>query len=710
MWSASSEDPQLALQFSGRLPRGLCRVRFSISAGESVLRSTMYFDNGSGFSEACAARFSLRSGAYADALVYIPLSIRRIRFDPSEAQDQFQISNFSIESLGLWSTLKFILSERLSRGGVRRRLGARARTVLGMPLDPDYQRFQSTNEPRLEDIRDSVEAHIEKFSRKSVFSILMPTWNTPVDVLERAIGSVSMQVYPHWELCIADDASTDIATKACLQKWAEQEPRIHLQLLSSNCGISEATNQALHFAGGDFVCFLDHDDELSPLALYHFAAEIDRRPELELIYSDEDKIDAKGRRVEPHFKTAWNPELLHGQNYITHLAAYRTQTVRDLGGLRQSTDGSQDHDLALRFEAQSDGQKVRHVPVVLYHWRSLAGSTARTRDAKVYAHSAGEQALRDRFSIEPGTKVRSGELALTYRVDYALPEVAPRASIIIPTRDGYVHASRCIDSILSKTVYPDFEILLVNNQSRDAQTLRWLEHVNQNDTVRVIDFDAPFNYSAINNFAAEKARGSVLVLLNDDTEIISPDWLREMVSLAVRPDIGAVGAKLYYPEGSIQHAGVALGIGGVAGHTHWRFPKDDPGYLGRLKVRQAVSAVTGACLAVERQKFDAVGGLDAANLTIAFNDVDLCLKLSHQGWRNVWTPFAELYHFESISRGAEDTPEKVMRFNQEADWMKTRWGEKLNHDPYYHRCFSRTAQDMSLETLPLPYRPWEGRW
>ena len=709
-WRATSGDPQLCLSSTGLQVRGLCLVQLSIAVKQPLVRASLYFDTGRGYFESQATHVVFRSGERAWVQIYLPLSARRLRLDPCDVQGPVRILAVEVTPLGLSATLRHVFRERMERGPLRARGLARLRRGLGLTESTDYEQFLRATEPALASVRKPVTQHIETFGRKPTISIIMPTWNTDPDLLEKAVASVRAQVYPHWQLCIADDASTLTATRECLKKLAASDRRITLSWCEDNVGISAASNQALATAEGEFVGFLDHDDELSPLALYHVAAELDRQPGLDLIYSDEDKLDDRGRRVEPHLKPAWNPELLHGQNYITHLAVYRTQIVRELGGLRSECDGSQDHDLALRFEKIADPAKVRHIPVVLYHWRAVEGSTAVARDAKDYAHGAGERALRDRFSGDELARVGKGEIPLTYRVDYGLPTPAPKLSVIIPTRDGYAHASRCLQSILDKTVYPDYEILLIDNQSRDPETLDWLTRCRELKSVRVLEFDQAFNYSAINNFAAAQARGEILLLLNDDTEVITPDWMSEMASLALRPDVGAVGAKLHYPDGSIQHAGVALGIGGVAGHTHWRFSEDAVGYLGRLKVRQAVSAVTAACLAVSREKFLAVGGLNETNLAIAFNDVDLCLKLSEAGFRNVWTPFARLYHHESISRGAEDTPEKMDRFRLESDWMKARWGNLLDADPFYHRCFSRTAQDMSLAPRPQPYRPWEGQW
>ncbi len=709
-WTATDGDPQLLLEFPRQPPRGQCRVRVSVRTAERSVRPRLYFDCGAGFSVAQSIGWTLRSGQCLQAQIYIPLSLRRLRFDPCETSGRFEIASLEFVAAGFGASLVFVLRERLRRLLAGRAWAQTLRRALQLDSDAGYAQFVAQTEPELESVRPAIVAHIGRMRARPLFSLLMPTWNTPLALLDRAIESVIAQVYPHWELCIADDGSTELGVAERLRHWALQDARIRVDASARNAGISAATNRALGLASGEWVTFLDHDDELAPVALYHLAAEIDRDPALEMIYSDEDKIDTRGNRFQPHFKPAWNPELLESQNYITHLVAYRRERIRALGGLRDDCNGSQDYDLALRVSAQLDPGLIRHVPVTLYHWRSLPGSTAEARDGKSYAHDAGLRALRSHFADQPGVEVDDGSIALTYRVTRPVPVPAPRVTIIVPTRDGYRHLHRGVQSVLRKTDYPDYEILIVDNQSRDPATLEWFAQCRTEPRIRVIAYDAPFNFSAINNAAARQTDAQVLVLLNDDTEVISPDWLSEMVSLAVRADVGAVGAKLLYPDDTIQHAGVALGIGGVAGHVHWRFPVEANGYMGRLCLRQAMGAVTGACLAVSREKYLAVGGLDETNLAVAFNDVDLCLKLQERGWRCIWTPHAELYHHESVSRGAEDSPEKIARFGREIDYMKRRWETQLDNDPYYHRCFSRTAQDYSLNPVPHPYQPWEGAW
>jgi GT2 family glycosyltransferase len=494
------------------------------------------------------------------------------------------------------------------------------------------------------------------FKLRPLISLVVPTYNTPIVYLRRCIESVIDQSYANWELCIADDASTDKEVKQTLKNYASQDTRVKLKLRNVNGHISSASNSALELAQGDFCAFLDHDDELAPDALYHVVKTINEKPAAKIIYSDEDKIDAEGYRYDPHFKPDWNPDLLYSQNYISHLCVYNSQLIKNVSGFRKGYEGSQDHDLLLRCVDLVKPDQIVHIPKVLYHWRSVNGSTALAATEKNYTTKAGLKALEDYFgSKNTAAKVMVGMLPNTYKIDYAIPEPHPKVSLIIPTRNQYRILSKCLDSILEKTRYPNFEILIINNKTTDSESLDYFRVIKQHPKIRIIDYDNPFNFSSINNFAIKHASGTIVGLLNNDIEVISPDWLCEMLKQVCRPEIGCVGAKLYYPDGKIQHAGVILGIGGVAGHSHKYFNRDEHGYFSRLKIIQNISAVTAACLLVRKEVYQEVCGLNE-RLTVAFNDVDFCLKVREAGYRNLWTPYAELYHHESISRGHEDTP------------------------------------------------------
>ena len=536
------------------------------------------------------------------------------------------------------------------------------------------------------------------------FSILVPVYNTPERWLRRMIDSVREQTYPHWELCLADDASTEPHVRTLLTEAAAADPRIRVAWRTTNGHISAASNSALELATGDFVGLLDHDDELAPNALFEMSLVFGRRPDTDLVYSDEDKIDEDGRRFEPYFKPDWNPDLFLGQNYLSHFSVYRTALVREVGGFREGYEGSQDWDLALRVTDRSAPARIRHIPKVLYHWRAIAGSTALELSEKSYPVEAARRALTDHFAAR-GIEARLEPVpGGHWRTVYPVPQPAPFVSIIIPTRNGLDHLRRCVESITTATDYPSYEILIVDNGSDDPATLAWLGQV-ASEAIRVLPYPGPFNYSAINNTAVRAARGEIVALLNNDLEVITPGWLTEMVSHACRPDVGCVGAMLYFPNDHIQHAGVILGVGGVAGHAFRDYPRGTEGVFNRARLIQEFSAVTAACLVVRKSIYTLVGGLDEVDLAIAFNDIDFCLKVRRAGFRNIWTPFAELYHHESASRGADDTPEKRHRFDREVEVMLRRWGGDLGGDPAYNPNLTLERNDFSLAIPPRPARP-----
>ena len=533
-----------------------------------------------------------------------------------------------------------------------------------------------------------------------LISVLMPVYNPDPAWLDAAIESVRAQLYPHWELCIADDASTDPAVTQLLRRHEAADPRIKLVLREQNGHISAATNSALALAQGEWVCLFDHDDLLTEHALFWIADAIRANPDAALVYSDEDKIDASGQRREPHFKPDWNYTLFLSYNLISHLGAYRTQMVRAVGGFRLGFEGAQDYDLALRcIETLRPGQIV-HVPRVLYHWRIHAASTAQAGESKPYALLAGEKALNEHFARRGMAAQASLQPRGYYRTQFALPAVLPLVSLIIPTRNGEALVRQCIASIRAKTQYPNYEIILVDNGSDDPAALRYFEELAAQEGVRVLRDDRPFNYSALNNAAAAQARGEFLALVNNDIEVISPDWLGEMVSWALQPGVGVVGARLLYPDGSLQHGGVVLGLGGVAGHSHKHFPRQHPGYFFRAILTQEFSAVTAACLLVRKSIYEAVGGLEEKHLAVAFNDVDFCLRVGEAGYRNIYAAHAELYHHESVSRGHEDTTEKKARFKAEAGYMKSRWAALLAADPAYNPNLTRDYEDFSYAWPP----------
>ncbi|KAF1046227.1 glycosyltransferase family 2 protein [Xylophilus sp.] len=516
------------------------------------------------------------------------------------------------------------------------------------------------------------------------FSVLVPVYNPPLALLDEAVSSVRMQVYPDWQLILVDDASTDPQVWPRLQTLATGDSRIRVGRNAVNGHISATSNAALALADGDFVALLDQDDLLTPDALLRVAEALQTHPDAQILYSDEDKLDAKGRRFDPYFKSDWNLELFLSQNFVSHLGVYRRELVQQVGGFRLGYEGSQDYDLALRCIACIGAQQIVHIPYVLYHWRVLPGSTALAPGEKPYAQIAGQRALSDFVASQGWAGTVEALSNGYYRFHAHLPSDPPLVSLVIPTRNQAQFVTQCIDSILGKTTYRNFEILLVDNGSDEPEALAKFAEYARHPQIRVLRDDRPFNYSALNNAAVRQANGELVGLINNDIEVIEPGWLGELVSLALREGVGAVGAKLLYPDGLVQHAGVVTGLGGVAGHLHWKRERDAPGYFGRAVLTQALSAVTAACLVVRKAIYEEVGGLDEEHLTVAFNDVDFCLRVREAGYRNVWTPWALLYHHESASRGADTSGPKAERFAREVAYMHRAWGRKLAHDPFYN--------------------------
>ncbi len=515
-------------------------------------------------------------------------------------------------------------------------------------------------------------------------AIVMPVYNVAFELLDAAIQSVLDQRYPEWQLCICNDASPVAGMAEFLDRYARQDPRIRVVHHSENGHISKASNAALALVDAEFVALLDNDDLLPPDALIWVVNEIIAHPDAQIIYSDEDKIGLNGELFEPYFKSDWNPELFLAHNLISHLGVYRTALLQKIGGFRQGYEGSQDYDLALRALLHIRPHQVRHIAKVLYHWRVLPGSTALSQDEKPYTVTAALKALNEyvRQKGLPGVVVNHqyGH----YRLQYAPLQNPPGVTLIIPTKNAHALVKTCIDSVLQKTRYPNYDILLIDNASDDPESLAYFDTLRAHPAIRVQRDPRPFNYAALNNAAVAQTDSEYILLLNNDTEVIAPDWLTEMVCCALGERVGAVGAKLLYPDDTVQHGGVILGLGGVAGHAHHLLSRDDPGYFGKAMVTQEITAVTAACLLVKRDHYLAVGGLNEQHLAVAFNDVDFCLKLRQHGLRNIWTPYALLYHHESVSRGYEDTPQKQARFQSEVDYMKSQWADVIACDPFYN--------------------------
>lgn len=721
-WVSTSEDPQFRCEFPVfQVHTGWYAISLLIDGPLPYEIAKMYIDYGDGFIEEDAVSIPYSSGVIAKRFVKISRSARAFRFDPQAIPGEFRISEFSIapvafkfaesrmlRKLTRWEARRFdedingmrqLLKEQAKSKGIAYEKVVEShykRLFATVAESGNYSHWMDTIEIMSQPLENQV-ASLLSGNSHPLISVVMPTYNSDPEHLTAAVESLLSQSYPHWQLCISDDGSDQQCSIDALQKIALLDSRIEVHYQNRQAGIAENTNAALNQCKGEYCTFLDHDDLLANHALLEVAACIKGQPDLKLIYSDEDKLGLDGERRDPHFKPDWNPDLLLAQNYICHLLVIRRETIEQAGLCRAGYEGAQDHDLILRVAATLADNEVHHIQKVLYHWRMTAQSTAANAGAKDYSSNSGVAAVADYVkSVDASASVVAGKYPNTYQVKWSLPHPAPMASIIIPTRDQAEVLSRCVDSLLTATDYPNFEILLVDNQSEEAATHAYFDKLKKNSNVHVLSYDQPFNYSAINNYAVSKAQGSVVVLLNNDTEVISPEWLHEMVSQAIRPEIGCVGAKLLYTNNMVQHAGVILGIGGVAGHSHKYFDSEAAGYHSRLHLTQNMSAVTAACLAIEKRLFVEAGGLNDVDLKIAFNDVDFCLKVRSMGLRNLWTPYAMLYHHESISRGHEDTREKQMRFAQESVFMQQQWGDSLLADPAYNPNLTRNREDFSL--------------
>lgn len=536
-------------------------------------------------------------------------------------------------------------------------------------------------------------------------SLVMPVYNPSPAWLAEALDSVLAQRYGKWELCIADDASTDPEVARLLKRYSEADRRIRVVFRPANGHIAAASQSALDLATGEFVAFLDHDDLLAPDALFWMARAVLEKPAAGLIYSDEDRLLDGDRRANPYFKPDWNPELLRAQNYLCHLTMVRTSLAREAGGFRLGFEGAQDYDLFLRVSERLGAEQIAHVPLVLYHWREHAGSTSTGGAAKPYALDAGKRAVQEhlqRLGIA-ATVEAAPEAACWNRVRYAVPARRPRLSLVIPTRNQLPLLRQCLESV-AKSSYPDYEIVVINNGSDDPQTLAYLDTLRGRANHKVIDDAGPFNYARLNNDAVRQTSGEILVFLNNDIEAIGTDWLDELVSHAVQPDIGPVGARLWFPNETLQHGGVVLGIFNIASHAHYGLGRGDPGYFGRAVLAQNMQAVTGACLAIRRRLFDDLGGFDE-RLEVSLNDVDLCLRAGKMGFRTVWTPYAELYHHESATRGRDNTAAKREKTEREFAYFRNRWGNLLWADPDYNINLTLDRCDFSLAEEPR-YESW----
>ncbi|MBR0466225.1 MAG: glycosyltransferase family 2 protein [Clostridia bacterium] len=526
----------------------------------------------------------------------------------------------------------------------------------------------------------------KELNYKPLISFLIPVYNIGSSYLSKCLDSILSQKYDNFEVCLVDDCSTNNETKETLSKYENKDSRIKVKYRKENGHISVATNDCFEMASGEYVALMDDDDEITEDALYLVAKAINDNPDIDFLYSDEDKIDDYGRRCYPHFKPDWSPDTILSMNYICHLTVIKKSLFREAGGFRKGYEGAQDYDLFLR--ATEKAKHIHHIPRILYHWRMVEGSTAKVLSSKNYALERGKTALEDHFARNNiSAHVEIDEKTTYYKVFYETPG-DPLVSIIIPTKDLADVTEKCLSSLFSKTTYKNYEVILVNNNSEKPETFKLFEkYKSKYSNFRVIDALCEFNYSKINNLAINEAAGEYICLLNNDTEILNGNWLSIMLGYAMQPHIGTVGAKLFYPDMTVQHAGTIMGLGGVASHAYLGSSKNDTGLYGRLCVPYNYAANTAACLVVSKEKFESVGGLEE-DLKVAYNDVDFNMKLLDKGYYNVFVPMAELLHYESKSRGYDTTSSKFKRFQSEQEYMYKKWDKYIKHDPFYNPNFT----------------------
>lgn len=575
----------------------------------------------------------------------------------------------------------------------------RARLISGIrPKKNNYRAWVDSYDRQDSHDLPSMRAEWAGQERQPLISVIMVLKASDENRLAAAIGAISSQVYSNWELWVVSDVAL-MSGQFVLPAAAASDPRIRFEFGPAD-SLEQVVNLVLGKVAGEGVVFLDGGGLLSAHALHWVARALVEHGDAGFIYADEDKIDARGKRFAPHFKPDWNPDLFLSCDYTGAFKVFRTELMRAMGGLQAGYGGSRGYDAALRATERLSADGIYHIPRILYHEycadEKCDDAKARNPQRLEFARLAVKHYL-DRRAI-PAMVSESPEMPGCLRVRYALPASPPLVTLVIPTRNGLALLRRCLESIEAKTDYPCYDIIVVDNGSDEPASLAYLESLKGKANVEVLRDDGPFNFSRLNNLAVGRAKGALVGLLNNDLEVIDAGWLSEMVSQALRPDIGIVGARLWYPDDTIQHAGVIM-TGGVAGHVHKGLARGDRGYFGRAVLVQNFVAVTAACLVVRKDIYEEVGGLDEA-FAVAFNDIDFCLRVAARGYRNLWTPYAQLYHHESASRGYEDTPEKVARFMREVERMRERWGNALFDDPAYNPNLDPEAKDFSLAWPP----------
>ncbi|HEY3323597.1 MAG TPA: glycosyltransferase [Planctomycetota bacterium] len=728
-WTATGHQPYFLI--TRPLPAGIAHLRLKLTS-DTRGRGSLSFDTGSGFSETGSIALpELRRELEIDTHIRLEKPVRAIRYCPLDKPGTFTLEHFSLEHISVTKTYARAIRAKLKEIRENNKLGRAAKKGLKLLLSgdfasfkkklvqslgggvdtraADYRLWRETNQ--MTDARRArIRAEIADMSSPPLLSVLMPVYNAPELYLRMAIDSVLRQLYPHWELCIADDCSTAAHVRPLLAEYAARDPRIRVTYREKNGNISAATNTALEMARGDFIALMDNDDELAEHALFKFAQAIAADRSLDMLYSDEDKIDIHGQHSDPFFKPDWSPEYFLACMYTCHLGVYRTALVREIGGFRSAFDTAQDYDMVLRLTAKTS--RIHHIPDILYHWRMLPTSTASGASAKPKAHVTSERALQEfiRATGRTGT-VEDGPALGFHRVRYAISG-EPLVSIIIPSacklvkireRDSY-YALECIKSVVAKTTWKHYEILLlvrddiaVGSGSVPPSPPRGgagggvpppLQSQLEEMGVRRISYSEPFNWSRVNNLGATHAKGSHLLFLNDDMELISPDWLQALLEFSQVPEIGAVGGRLLFPDDRLQHGGVNV-LDGNPGHPFYGCEAGRNDYFYNTIVHRNCAAVTGACLMTRADVFKSVGGF-AEKFHLNYNDVDYCLRVIESGKRIVYTPYAELYHYESVSKAGVGQDELAA--------FKSVWAKKWPRDPYYNPNLTTQGCDYRIDT------------
>ena len=564
----------------------------------------------------------------------------------------------------------------------------------------DYEKWIYFNEPSKEELEEQQNT---KFKINPKISIIVPMYNTPVNFFTELVDELIAQTYSNWELCLADGSKEKNEE---IEKVCKKDERIKYKFLNDNKGISGNTNAALELATGDYISLLDHDDLLPRFALYEVVKCINENPDVEFIYSDEDKFsELGGKRYDPHFKPDFAIDTLRSNNYICHFSIFKKELMNKLGGFRSDYDGAQDYDIIIRMSENTS--KIIHIPKILYHWRVHPNSTAAATagDAKPYAFESGIRVLQDHLK-RVGLKgtVEHGVTLGIYKINYEV-ENNPKVSIIVPNMDHIDTLKTCIDSIVNLTTYNNYEIIIVENNSKEEKTFEYYKELEKNEKIKIVYFEEKvFNYSKIINFGVKNATGEFIMQLNNDTKLLTPNWLESLIGYAQRKDVGAVGVKLFYPDDTIQHAGVIVGMGGIGGHVLRNLYKDNRGYFARDSFTQNLSAVTAACIFSRKEIYDEVQYMDE-KYAVAFNDIDFCLKIRQKGYLIIYDPYVQLTHYESKSRGYEDTPEKQKRFKSEIDRFEEKWNEILeNGDPYFNPNFRLDVNDYVVKNSKVEYK------